>query len=186
MIDRSLTVAGLGLAVISPVLGIMFPDMSKRVAWIGFIVGLLLLGAAGGLLLIPVDAQSPAGGIVAPNNAGIITNGQTGGNNTIIQKDNSPRRKMWDLFNRIDPSILGAVEEGQSKLRVRMQPFQIEELQTLVNKAGPASDVSIDGFGRTFINSVIDNGTFGTAQAAHEQREVLLTIRPSILLQKNP
>ena len=78
-------VAGLGLAVISPVLPIVF-DISKRWAWYCFGVGILILGAAAGLLLVPIDAQTPVGStILAPSNGGIITQGQNGGTNIVTQ-----------------------------------------------------------------------------------------------------
>jgi len=88
MIDRGLATAGIALAVMGPALPFMFPKLSKGSAWGIFSSGLLLLAAAGGLLLLPVDAQTSTpgpGNITAPNNTGIITNGQSGGTNTVIQ-----------------------------------------------------------------------------------------------------
>lgn len=60
MIDRAIGVAGLGLAVLSPVLSVMFPVINKKLALCGFIVGLLLLGSAIGIAFFPNgEAQSP-------------------------------------------------------------------------------------------------------------------------------
>jgi len=150
---------------------------------------MMLIGVVGAMLLwagyLPIasttTAATPSSDIVAPGNRGIITQGQTGGQNTILQEDNLPRRKMRDLFNSIDPNILGAVEQGETKLKVRMQPYQITQLQDLIKEEGAISDVSIDELGGTIIDSAINNGTFGTMQAVHLQRIVLLTFSPNIL-----
>lgn len=121
-------------------------------------------------------------GIIAPSNHGIITQDQTGGVNTIIQKDDSPAKRMRNLFNGIDPNIIGAVEEGHTKLVVRMEPFQIRQLRSLIEQSGANAPVSISGLGRTFIDSEFDNGTLGVSRAVHRQQKVFLTVRPNLLL----
>ena len=139
-----------------------------------------LIGVCMALAMIPSMTQA-AGNINAPHNRGIITKGQTGGTNTIIQSHNSPAARMRVLFNSIDPNILGSVAKGHTKLIVRMEPFQINELKDLIIQAGSQSKVSIDGYGATFTDSEIDNGTLGPARAVAVQRQVMLTIQPSIL-----
>jgi hypothetical protein len=63
MLDRALGIAGLALAIIGPVLGVLFPNINKKVAWAAFIVGLLLLGVAGGISFFPNgEAQAPPTG----------------------------------------------------------------------------------------------------------------------------
>jgi hypothetical protein len=60
MIDRAIGLAGLGLAVISPILPTTFPVINKKIGWAGFIIGLLLLGSAVGIAFLPNgEAQSP-------------------------------------------------------------------------------------------------------------------------------
>jgi hypothetical protein len=53
MIDRALTVAGLGLAVISIVAPSMFPRMNRKWSIAGMICGIFMLGAAAAIALLP-------------------------------------------------------------------------------------------------------------------------------------
>ena len=59
MIDRAIGIAGVGLAVISPFLPTMFPNIGRKWAWCGFIMGLLLIGGAVGIVFLPSEAQQP-------------------------------------------------------------------------------------------------------------------------------
>ena len=123
---------------------------------------------------------SPAGtgNITTTNQSGGINNT---GNMTVNQEDRSPKRRLKDLFNMVDPRILATVSQGQTQLRVRMQPFEIDRLQALIAESGPNPTVTVTGYGSTFIDSMINNGSLGTSQAVHEQRQVLLAINPAIL-----
>ena len=59
MIDRALTVIGIALSLIGIVMYTLFPQIDRRLAWIGFVGGLLLLGAGIGLAFLPdSNAQS--------------------------------------------------------------------------------------------------------------------------------
>lgn len=108
MIDRAIGIASLALGIISLVLPAIMPHPRKRWAWTGGIVGLLLLAVAGGTLLLPSsDAQPADSSIVAPGNSGIITQGQTGGTNVILQ---GPPRLPLALYQY--GQQIGAVEGG--------------------------------------------------------------------------
>jgi hypothetical protein len=101
VIDRAIGIAGLAFAVVSPVLPIMFPNIGRRWAWGGFIVGVSLMGIAVGILFVPVNAQtSGGGGVTAPGNSGIITQGQSGGTNIVNQKP-SQRHMTPELVEQI-------------------------------------------------------------------------------------
>jgi hypothetical protein len=90
MIDRAIGIAGLALALLGFGLPLVRPKFPKRLAIGSIVCGLILLGVAGGILWLPVEAQSPSSdSIVAPGNRGIITQGQSGGSNTISAS--SPR-----------------------------------------------------------------------------------------------
>lgn len=58
MVDRAIGIAGLALTLICAAVLLMFPNASKRLAWVGLVVGVLLLGVAGGLLFVPTGAQT--------------------------------------------------------------------------------------------------------------------------------
>lgn len=61
MIDRSLAVAGIALAIIGIVVGTLFPQINRKLAWGLFVGGILLLGIAIGLIFLPdSQAQAPA------------------------------------------------------------------------------------------------------------------------------
>src|SRR5579859_1461390 len=109
MIDRAIGIAGLALAIVAPVLPTLFPRISKRCAWAGCVFGIMLLAIAGGtLLLLSGDAQ-PASSIVAPGNSGIITQGQTGGTNVVVQ---GPRRLPLVLYQCLDDVLGGSSLHG--------------------------------------------------------------------------
>jgi hypothetical protein len=59
MVDRAIGIGGLALAVLSAVLPAIFPNINKKLAWAGIILGVALLGAAGGMAFLPNgEAQS--------------------------------------------------------------------------------------------------------------------------------
>jgi hypothetical protein len=81
MVGEALGVAGIAATVIGTAAVMLFPQVSRKIAWGTMAFGILLLGSSGGIFLIPAgDAQGP---ITAPNNRGIITNNQSGGQNII-------------------------------------------------------------------------------------------------------
>jgi hypothetical protein len=71
MFDRAVGIAGLALAIIGPVLGVVFPRLNKKVAWSGFIFGILLLGVAGGIALFPDGAAQTS----SPNQQPTVNQG---------------------------------------------------------------------------------------------------------------
>lgn len=185
------------------------PDTVRRIisTVIGALAGAVMLFGVTEMLKHPASAQPPNNqsggtssgsttsvpdnkgivapdnkGIIAPDNKGIITQGQTGGENKIIQEDTSPRRRMRDLFNKIDPNILGMVEQGQYNLPVRMQPYEIKRLESLIAEAGSASDVTIRSVGPMMRDSTINNGSLGTTRSVPLQGVVSLVVQPTILL----
>jgi hypothetical protein len=84
--DRILAISlGLASIILPWILPIWWPSLPKKWARIGFGVGVVLVGVAFGTLLLPADAPAQ-NTFNAPNNSGIITNGQTGGTNTIINQ----------------------------------------------------------------------------------------------------
>ena len=83
MIDRAIGIAGAAISIISWVAAILFPKINKKLAWTGFVIGLLLLGGAAVTAFLPDSLAQAPSGITAPNNQGIITQGQTGGTNII-------------------------------------------------------------------------------------------------------
>jgi len=114
----------------------------------------------------------------------ITTTGQSSGidntgNMTIYQEDRSLKRQLRDLLNSIDGRIIPNVESGQVQLKVSMQPFEEERLQSLIARDG--SYVTILGYGRRFIDSTLMNGTLGPQFPVHEQREMILDINRPIL-----
>jgi hypothetical protein len=137
-------------------------------------------------------AQTPDSAASSPPNGehamtgSITTNNQSGGINntgtmTINQEDQSVKRRMRDLFNLIDPAILPTVASGQLHIVVRMQPFEISKLQSLITEGGSTSPVSITGYGVTMRDSVIINGTLGPARAVPVQQQVSLNVDPGLL-----
>lgn len=143
-------------------------------------VGYLLDGGAKAQSSTSPEAPVPPPVIHAPNNQGIVTNNQQG-NNTIIQEDRSIKRRQRDLLDSIDPRILSEVSRGQVDLKVRLQSFEVDRLQTLISEGGTKSLVNITGYGGVLIDSLINNGSLGTTQAVYEQRWVFLSIKPDIL-----
>jgi hypothetical protein len=71
MLDRAVGIAGLALAIIGPVLGVVFPTLNRKVAWSGFILGILLLGVAGGIALFPGGAAQTS----SPNQPPTVNQG---------------------------------------------------------------------------------------------------------------
>jgi hypothetical protein len=138
-------------------------------------------------------AQTPESAASAASNGehgtmtGPITmNNQSGGINnfgtmTINQEDQSVKRRMRDLFNLIDPTILPTVASGQLHIVVRMQPFEISKLQSLIAEGGSTSPVVVTGVGGIMRNSLINNGTLGTTRAVPEQQQVSLNVDPGLL-----
>jgi hypothetical protein len=60
MIDRALGMAGLAFTIIGIVVITLFPQINRKLAWAGLILGLLLLVAAGVVLFLPIgQAQGP-------------------------------------------------------------------------------------------------------------------------------
>jgi hypothetical protein len=53
MIDRAIGIFGLGLSIISLVFFTVFPVINKKTGYAGFAVGLLLIGAAVEIFLLP-------------------------------------------------------------------------------------------------------------------------------------
>jgi len=60
MLDRAIGIAGLALAILSIVGPKMFPDMNKKIAVAGFILGILLLRGAGATLFLPSGKAQPS------------------------------------------------------------------------------------------------------------------------------
>jgi hypothetical protein len=78
MIDRAIGMAGIALAIIGIVVGTLFPQINRKLAWVCFIGGVLLLGAAVGIAFLPDgEAQSPPTVNQGPGSA--YSNGQQGG-----------------------------------------------------------------------------------------------------------
>jgi hypothetical protein len=81
MIDRALGIAGLALTILGFVGPIMFPTINKRLAWVGFIFGLLLLGGAATTAFVPggnaqsIPAQQSAQNVTSYGQQGGITAG---------------------------------------------------------------------------------------------------------------
>jgi hypothetical protein len=189
----------LGAAGWSAIIGFMWLVTTPESTWARVTAGLLL--GAFVFVLVPqmirmtyaqsAPPQGPAMSDQPPKSptsstGSITTTNQSGGVNntgqlTINQEDKSPKRRMRDLFNQIDPSIMSAVTSGMYRLQVRMRPFEISQLQTLVAEGGSASPVSIAGIGPAQHGNTINNGSFGTTDASFEQRMVLLVINPTIL-----
>jgi hypothetical protein len=112
-------------------------------------------------------------------NEGIITQGQSGGTNTVTinQQDISPKRRLRDFFNLIDSRILAEVAAGKMDLKVRMQPFEIEKLNALISEVGTPPLVTIKNFGTRSEKSQISNGTLGPQHAVDVQTEVFLQFK---------
>ncbi|MGH9350589.1 MAG: hypothetical protein ACRD2G_00220 [Terriglobia bacterium] len=78
MIDRAIGMAGLGLTIISVVFLSLFPNLNRKMAWAALVVGILLIGSAGGIAFFPEgNAQSPPSVTQGPGSA--YSNGQQGG-----------------------------------------------------------------------------------------------------------
>ena len=58
MIDFAIGVAGLGLAILSPVLSVVFPAIDRKWGARGFVAGLLIIGGALGALMYPADQHT--------------------------------------------------------------------------------------------------------------------------------
>jgi hypothetical protein len=123
MIDRAMAVAGFGLAIISLVFGIVFPKISKGWAWGGFILGILLLVGAGGLLLVPVDAQTPP---AVNGNCNTFGNNNFNCNtlNVVPERLGLTETLKADLLAKVPKNKPGQVNiygPSQADLRVGMQ-----------------------------------------------------------------
>ena len=60
MMDRAIGMAGIALAIIGIVAMTLFPKINRKLAWAGFIGGVLLLGVALGMAFLPNgEAQTP-------------------------------------------------------------------------------------------------------------------------------
>lgn len=60
MIDRAIGIAGLAFTVVGAVSATAFPVINKKLSLLGFVFGLLLLGAAGAVAFFPDgEAQAP-------------------------------------------------------------------------------------------------------------------------------
>jgi hypothetical protein len=78
MIDRAIGIAGLGLAIVSLVFATVFPVINKKIAVGGLVLGILLMGAATGVVLLPDgNAESPPAVNQGPGSA--YSYGQQGG-----------------------------------------------------------------------------------------------------------
>jgi hypothetical protein len=177
--EVSVTVRNIAAGLFGAVFG------ASAAIWSGYLLGSYRAVAQNrptGEVTMPEPSQ-PGAAVNGPNNQGIVTNNQSGGTNnlTINREDNSPGRRMRDLFDRIDPNIIGNVEQGRTHIAVWMQPFEINKLRALIAEAGTASDVTIDGLGRRDIDSQISNGDLGRARPVHEKIETVLTVRTNIL-----
>jgi hypothetical protein len=81
MIERAVGIAGLALAVLSYVGPVLFPTVNKKLAWGGFIFGVLLLGGAAATAFLPdgnaqsIPAQQSAQNITSYGQQGGITAG---------------------------------------------------------------------------------------------------------------
>jgi hypothetical protein len=82
MIDLSIGIAGGALALVGPVIPIMYPSLSKRWAYGIGIAGAALLVIAVVVAFLPAPTSRAAPEIVAPNNHGVVTDHQSGGRNT--------------------------------------------------------------------------------------------------------
>jgi hypothetical protein len=78
MLDRAIGLAGLALTIIGVVMVTLFPIIDRKLAWAGFIFGLILLGTSVGIALMPEgQAQSPPAVYQGPGSA--YSSGQQGG-----------------------------------------------------------------------------------------------------------
>jgi hypothetical protein len=158
---------------------------------VGGITGVFLLTGALELLHSKAEAQvtqrtvpaSPAPSLTRSGN--ITTNNQSGGVNntgslTINQEDKSIKRRMHDLLNLVDPRILAEVAQGKEQLKVRMQPFEFDRLQTLIAEDKSVSPVTILETGPIVHGNTINNGSLGTTQSV-DQRTVVMAISRDIL-----
>jgi hypothetical protein len=92
--------------------------------------------------------------------------------------DHSVKKRMRDLLAAIDTQIIRRVDAGERTLTIRMQPADIEGLQSLIAEAGDEKLLTIVGYGVTMLNSVIMNGTLGPSAAVPEQTQVRINIFP--------
>jgi hypothetical protein len=91
MVGEALGVAGIAATVIGTAAVMLFPQVSRKIAWGTMAFGILLLGSSGGIFLIPAgDAQGP---ITAPNNRGIITNNHLAAKTSLIMGRRRPQQQ---------------------------------------------------------------------------------------------
>lgn len=67
MVELAISIAGIAISVISAAALVALPQMHRKWGFAGLAVGILLMGVAGGVLLLPAGAQSPS---VQQNNQG--------------------------------------------------------------------------------------------------------------------
>lgn len=117
MIDRAVGIAGLAVTLVGLGVPIMAPNLSTRLAACIVGCGLILLGVAGGMLWLPVDAHAPSNsGIVAPGNNGIITQGQTGGTNVINSLPPKLEGKLYQNGQPVGDVAGVSVDESRNRI----------------------------------------------------------------------
>jgi hypothetical protein len=97
-----------------------------------------------------------------------------------VADDHSLKSRIRGLFASIDPNILHQIDSGFGDLTIRMQPPDIQRLQTLLAEPGGADLASITGFGRSWANSMIANGTLGPSAPVPQQIEVAIKVAKTL------
>jgi uncharacterized protein (DUF58 family) len=78
MIDRAIGMAGIALTIVGIVMVTLFPQINRKLAWTGFTLGMVLLGASAVIAFLPEgEAQSSPTVYQAPGSA--YSYGQQGG-----------------------------------------------------------------------------------------------------------
>jgi len=96
-----------------------------------------------------------------------------------ILADHSPKNKIKNLFNSIDPNILREIDNGRVELVVRMQPGDIASLEKLLVEPGGENMIAILGRNQKMLNSSISNGSLGPQGPVPEQQPIMLRVLPS-------